>query len=380
MKRIVIFALVFLLVAGIVAGFAYFQFVAKPEMVQKAMSQRGAPPVSVTTAEAASATWEPRLPAIGTLVAVRGIDVAPQVGGVIDTVHFESGQDVEAGAPLIEIDDSVEEADLQSARATLKRANLDLERQRDLLQRGNTPKASYDAAIASRDTAAADVARIQAVIDQKNIEAPFDGRLGIGQVDPGEYLSPGATIVTLQQLDPIFADFPLPEQYLDRLKVGQVVEVTIDAFPQEIFVGEIAAIDAKVNQQTRSILVRARMPNTERILLPGMFANLAVRAGQSRQVVTVPRTAITYSLYGDAVYVVKAPANGGQGDGKDAGREVERRFVKTGETRENQVELTEGVKAGETVVSSGQLKLYPGAKVTVDNSRALKAPDTRPKE
>lgn len=397
MKRALILFVVLIALVAVIGGFAYFQFVMKPEMIRGMIAGGGQPPVTVTAEEARLETWQPKLPAIGTLVAIRGIEVAPEVGGVVREVHFDSGQDVEAGALLVSLEDSVEQADLKSGMAELKRTNLDLERQRELLTRGNTSKASYDAALAARDTAAGAVERTRAVIDQKRIEAPFAGRLGIGKVDPGQFVSPGEAMVTLQQLDPIFADFPLPEQSLALLKVGQEVEVSVDAFPDTQFIGQIAAIDAKVDQETRNILLRARIDNPDRRLLPGMFADIAVLAGQPKEVVTVPRTAVTYSLYGDSVYVAQreappvaeaAPkAAGGAAaaqpvqQAQQPPRQVaERRFVRTGETRGDRVAILEGVAAGDLVVSSGQLKLQPGADILVDNSRPLEAPAKRPLE
>lgn len=402
MKRALILFVVLVALVGAIGGFAYFQFVAKPEMVRSMIAAGGQPPVTVTAEEARLETWQPKLPAIGTLVAISGIEVAAEVSGVVREVHFDSGQDVEAGDLLVSLDDSVEQADLKSGMAELKRTNLDLERQRELLTRGNTSKASYDAALAARDTAAGAVERTRAVIDQKRIEAPFAGRLGIAKIDPGQFVSPGEAMVTLQQLDPIYADFPLPEQNLAVLKVGQEVEVGVDAFPDAQFIGQIAAIDASVDQETRNILLRARIDNPDKRLLPGMFADVAVRAGQPNEVVTVPRTAVTFSLYGDSVYVVKQEAPPGKPMAtapKPAGgvaaaeaaadetqqpqqqRQVaERRFVRSGETRDGRVAILEGVAAGELVVSSGQLKLQPGAEIVVDNSRPLEAPAERPLE
>ena len=410
MKRVVIFSAVLVLLVVLVGGFAYFQFVMKPKLVQEYLSASSFPPVTISAAEAQSEAWVPVLPAIGTLKAVQGVDIAPQIGGVIRALHFDSGQTVTAGTLLLGLDDEVEQADLKSGLAELNEANLNLGRQKELYEKGNTSAANLDASIASRDTAAATVERVRALIDQKSIEAPFGGLLGIRLVDLGEYVSPGTPLVTLQQLAPIYADFPIPEQSIAQIAVGQTVEVRVDAFPGEVFTGRIESIDAKVEQDTRDVLVRAVLPNADRRLLPGMFANVAVLAGEAQLVVTVPRTAVSYSLYGDSVYVVveelavpDAPEPDGEGaEGEAVAAEIEavdesgdgaadaaagpqplfaeRRFVEVGEARDGTVSILSGVEAGELVVTSGQIKLFPGAPVVVDNSVPLEAPAVRPNE
>src|SRR6202042_848403 len=201
-----------------------------------------------------------------------GIDVAPQVPGMVRAIHFKSGEDIAAGAPLLEIDDSVDQADLKSGLAQLKNADVSLDRQQTLVVGGNTAKAQVDTAVAARDSAAATVERTRAVIAQKAIVAPFAGRLGISKVDVGQFLSVGTSLVTLQQLDPIYVDFQSPEQSLSSLAVGQETALTLDAFPGQTFEGKIHAIDARVSQDTRNVLVRAEFANPDHKLLPGMFA------------------------------------------------------------------------------------------------------------
>jgi membrane fusion protein (multidrug efflux system) len=326
----------------------------------------------------------PKQPAIGTLRAVQGVDVAAEVGGIVRAINFDSGQFVPEGTVLVQLDDTVEQADLRSGLAQLKRSELELERQRELLRRSHTAQTNFDAALASRDTAAATVDRVRAVIAQKAIRSAFAGRLGIRNVDLGQYVSPGTAMVTLQRLTPIYVDFPVPEQSLTMITVGQHVEVYVDAEPGKLFEGKIESVDAKVNQATRNVLVRARVENLEARLLPGMFANVNVVAGEPQQVVTVPRTAIAYSLYGNSVYVVvEEPAAAGAAKTDEPGGRrlvVDRRFVRTGEEREDRVAVLEGVKVGEAVVVAGQLKLQPKAHVNVDNSSPLKPKDQRPLE
>ncbi|MHB8883750.1 MAG: efflux RND transporter periplasmic adaptor subunit [Methylovirgula sp.] len=385
MKRVVLFTAVFLLLAGLVGGLAYVQFVFKPELIKGFIAKAAPPPASVAVVRARAETWAPRISAIGTFRAVQGVEVAPQLGGVITAIRADSGQDVQAGAPLFDIDTSVEQADLLNNEATLINAELAYDRQRKLTLTGNTTKANVDSAQAARDSAAAAVQRVKALIAQKHIVAPFAGRLGIRKVDLGQYVSSGTSLITLQNLDPIFVDFPVPEQSLAVLKRGQTVEVKVDAFPGRIFRGKVQTIDARVDQNTRSVLVRALFPNKDDALRPGMFANVDVIAGRPMSVVTLPRTAISYSLYGDAVFVVAPaePKGGGAQASPLAGDipyKVERRFVRVGDTRNERVAITFGVKAGDEVVSEGQLKLQSGARVHVNRKAGLVPPPVLPKE
>ena len=383
LKRSISFVVVLLILAGLSAGLGYFQFVVKPQMIKQFIAQAPPPPPTVAVVEARAESWTPHWPAIGSFRAVQGVDIAPQIGGALVAVKAKSGEDVEKGTPLFEIDNFVEQADLKNYLAVLKNADLALERQRQLSATGNTAKANFNSAEAARDSAAAQVERIRAVIAQKNIAAPFAGRLGLRKMDLGQYVSPGTSLITLQQLDPIYVDFPVPEKWLDVLKPGQAIDVTVDSFPGRTFSGQIANIDARVSADSRNVLVRGEFDNKEKQLLPGMFANVNVNAGQAENVVTVPRTAITYSLYGDSVFVVvpAEPAGGGaQAASSDVPLKAERRFVRVGETRDDRVAVLEGVKAGERVVSAGQLKLAPDARVRVDPDAKLTAPANRPKE
>jgi RND family efflux transporter MFP subunit len=388
MKRPLILIVVVAFLVALIGGFSYFQFVVKPELVKGFISAGGQPPVTVETETAKSEQWLPKLPAIGTLRAVQGVDIASEVGGIVREINFDSGNLVTEGTVLVKLDDAVEQADLESGEAQLRLSELDLKRQEELLRRKNTSQTAYDTARATRDTAAAVVARVKAIIQQKSIKAAFGGRLGIRNVDVGQYVSPGDSMVTLQRLSPIYVDFPVPEQELAKLTVGVKVEVAVDSEPGRRFEGEVESVDAKVNQATRNVLVRARIENRDARLLPGMYADVDVVSGDAQKVVTLPRTAVTYSLYGDSVYVVvEAPAEksaGGQGQTAAGNRDknliVDRRFVRVGETRGDRVSILEGVKAGEQVVVAGQIKLRPKAHVVVDNSDPLKPPAKRPLE
>lgn len=373
------FLIALIIMGALVGGLAYFQLVFKPQMIQAFLSSQVPPPATITAEPAKTEEWVDRLPAIGSLISSQGVEIASQVAGIVTGIGFESGQDVAAGTKLVQLDVAVELADLASAEATLREAEIAFKRVSDLLIKSVASEANVDTARAKRDTALATLNRIKALIAQKGILAPFAGRLGIRHVELGQYISPGLNMVTLQALDPIWVDFPMPEQNVGKMLVGQTIELTVDAYPGHVFTGTIASLDARVSQETRTLLVRGALPNPDRTLLPGMFANVAVLAGEPAKVVTVPRTAVTYSLYGDSVYVLKrkedqpAPAKP-----EDTVYAVERRFVKTGQVREERVAVTSGLTADEQIVTTGQVKLTNGSLVRVDNSQALVPPATRP--
>jgi membrane fusion protein (multidrug efflux system) len=400
-KRFIIAAIIVGLFLG---GVGYFNLVFKPKMIGEFMAKMVPPPATVTAEAAKTETWIDRVRAIGTIVAIEGVDVAPQVGGLVTDYFFDSGYDVEKGQKLVKLDTSVEEADLADHKATLQQANLDFERHSRLVKTSAVSQAALDATIAKRDSAAAAVQKTEAIIAQKNIAAPFAGRLGLRRVEKGQYVSPGQALVWLQALDPIWVDFPVPEATIGKFAIGSQVELAADAYPGQVFEGEVEALDAKLGADTRTLMVRAKVPNPDRKLLPGMFANVAVLAGGAKDYVTVPRTAVTYGLYGDSVWVVKEsaakPAEAGpptasaDGVGSAIAADsaptaalpaakaltAERRFVRVGPSQGDRIAILEGVKAGEEVVTSGQLKLQPDAAVKVDNSGALKPPVELPKQ
>jgi membrane fusion protein, multidrug efflux system len=370
-------------------GLSGYNYVLKPYIIKGFMAAQVPPPATVTSEKAKMEKWTEQLPSIGTLISSHGVEVTSQVAGIVTQVHAESGSEVERGASLVQLDVAVEEADLASAKAVLAEAEVAYKRQEDLIAKRVTSEASVDTARSKRDTALAAVNKIEAVIAQKAIKAPVSGRLGIRKVERGQYVSPGMTLVTVQALDPIRVDFPMPEQTIGKLRVGQQIEIAVDAFPGKVFKGTIESLDARVAQDTRTLLVRGSLSNPQHKLLPGMFANVTVLVGEPRPVVTVPRTAVTYSLYGDSLYVVKAAKPDDKGSGSQAGASpagdeskltVERRFVKTGQARDDRVTIISGIEAGDEIVTTGQLKLNPGTAVQVDNAQPLVRPDERPKE
>jgi membrane fusion protein, multidrug efflux system len=383
-KRFVIAAI---LVALFLGGVGYFNLVFKPKMIGEFMAKMKPPAATVTAERAGTKEWIDRVQSIGTLIAIQGVEVSPEVAGIVKDYYFESGNDVAKGDKLVALDTSVEEADLVKNRAVLLEANADLKRQASLVKRAIVSQAVVDTTTSKRDSAAASVQRMEAVIAQKNITAPFAGRLGLRRVEKGQYVKAGDPLVWLQSLDPIWIDFPVSEGDLGKLKIGAPIELGVNAYPGQVFKGEIEAFDARVAQDTRTLMVRGRLPNTDHKLLPGMFANVAVLEGKPKELVTVPRTAVTYGLYGDSVWVVKEGAPAPEKTASVGEVEVpapqltaERRFVRVGPSKEDQVAILEGVKAGEQVITSGQLKLHPDAAIKIDNSRPLTPAAERPKQ
>ncbi len=304
-KRFVIAAVIVALFLG---GVGYFQFVMKPKFIGEFMAKMVPPPATVTTEKAKTATWADQVHSIGTMLAIQGVDVAPEVGGVVTNYFFDSGQDVEKGAKLVELDTSVEQAELKVDQAILEVANLEYDRQSKLVGKGAISQSTLDTTISKRDAAAAAVQKNLAHIAHKNITAPFAGRLGLRRVERGQYVSIGQTLVWLQALDPIWIDFPVSESEMGRLKPKAAIELTVAAFPGEVFKGEIEAFDARVNQDTRQLMVRGRLPNPERKLLPGMFANVAVVAGE-------PKTSGLGAAHGGHLRTLRRQHLGGERSG-----------------------------------------------------------------
>ena len=396
-----------LLIAGIIivlfiAGVGWFNLVFKPKMIADFVSKMAPPAVTVTAEPAKLESWTDRVHTVGTLIAIEGVEVATEVDGIVSNYYFDSGHDVEKGQRLLELDTSVEVADLKNQKALLQEAELNLSRQASLVKREVSSQATLESATSKRDSAVASVERIEALIAQKTIDAPFAGQLGLRRVERGQYVSQGQALVWLQALDPIWIDFPVAEGDVAKFKVGAKVELTVDTYEGDVFEGEVEAFDARLSQDSRTLMVRGKLKNPDRRLLPGMFAQVEVLAGAPKDLVTVPRTALTYSLYGDSVWVAKegevepqpdpptAAAEPGTAVAADAPAEdatpegptltAERRFVRVGPTQEGRVAIVEGVKAGEQVVTSGQLKLHPGAAIKIDNADALKPPAEMPKQ
>ena len=324
------------------------------------------PPVTISTAPAKQVTWLPSITAVGNLAAIKGVKISPQIDGIIESINFNSGQKVQKHSLLVKLDDRVERAQLQNYKAQLRLAEINYERDLKLFKKKVTPLSQLDQSKAKLQQAQAKVAKIKALLAQKQIRAPFSGQLGIQKVDIGQYLSRGTPIVTLQATGSLYVNFSLPEKYLKNLKVGERVEVQVDAYPEEQFSGALTAINAKVNRNTHNMALQALIENPENKLYPGMFANIKIILPQEQKLITVPQTAISYSLSGNSIFVIEK-------DKKDHTNRSIRRFITIGERRGNVVAITQGLKAGEQVVISGQLKLQNHAKININNKVKLTA-------
>jgi membrane fusion protein (multidrug efflux system) len=369
-----VFGLVFLLLAALIGGASFFHFHFKPEMARGAIAAMKPPAAGVAVEAARSEDWAPHVAAIGTFKAVPGIDVACQVSGVVAQIAFENGQDVEKGALLVKLDASTEQADLNASMALMKNAQSAFNRQQELEARGVAARSSFDLAQAARDQTAGSVEKARALIAQKTIAAPFSGRVGIRKIDIGQYVAAGAPMVSLQQLDPIYLDFPVPEQNFSSLAIGQPVSAQLDSYPGKNFIGRISNIDARVDPATRSVLARAEFANPDKKIVPGIFGHVDFSAGKPAPVVTAPRTSVDYSLYGDSVYVV-VPDD--QEKGFDGPLHVERRVVRVGDTQGDRVVILSGVAPGDKIVAEGQIKLQPGAAVRIESGSAMTPPAVR---
>lgn len=357
--------LIMLVLVGALAGGLYWFQNFKTTMIAKALSDYAAAPQTVSAVEAGYQQWQPQLRVIGTLRASQGVDVSPSVPGVVEEISFESGQDVEAGALLVSLALNDATSRLKQLEAAAELANTNYQRNLRQLREKIVSQASVDSDASSVKSAQADVEAQQALIAQKSVRAPFAGRLGIRQVDKGQYLNPGVAIVSLQAIDPMFVDFLLPQQALGQIAVDQPVTVKVDAFSDQTFAGKIVAINVRVDTTTRNVQVRASLSNPGRKLLPGMYATVEITTGAPKRLLTLPVTAITYNAYGNTVFVVE---DAGKDDKGKPVKRVKQTFVKTGETRGDQVAVLDGIEEKQMIVTAGQLKLTNDTAVVIDNT------------
>ncbi|CAH0175449.1 efflux RND transporter periplasmic adaptor subunit [Pseudomonas mediterranea] len=333
------------------------------------------PPISVAVASATEQPWQSRLPTVGSLKALQGVDLSLEIAGTVQKVLFQSGQKVKAGQPLLQLDSEVESALLETAEADLGLSQLDFGRGRQLVGSQAISKGEFDRLSAQLKKNQATVNQLKASLDKKRIVAPFSGTIGIRQVDVGDYLASGTVIATLQDLSSLYVDFYVPEQTVPRLAVAQAVNVSVSAYPGQTFVGAISAINPKVEDSTRNVLVRATLANPDGKLLPGMFTNLQVILPDVAAGIVVPESAVTYTLYGNSMYVVtQKKAADGNLEKDDKGQPVliaERRFVETGERRDGLVLVTKGVQSGEQVVIAGQIRLDNGTHIAISDDKTL---------
>jgi membrane fusion protein (multidrug efflux system) len=356
-------AMMLLLVALVGAGLIGFQRFKAGILKQVVESIRTQVP-TVATAPASMQQWQARQAAVGSARASKGADLAAEIGGVVDRIEFESGQDVAAGKVLLRLRANDDDAKLAQLEASADLANVTLQRDQKQLASHGVAQATVDSDAANLKVARAQVAAQQAVMAEKIVRAPFAGRLGVRQVDVGQFIAAGTAIVTLQQLDPMFVDFYLPQQALGQIAVGQKVEVTADAYPGRTFAGVVSSLNAKVDSSSRMLQVRASLPNADDALLPGMYLNVSVATGEPRSLVTIPTAAVAFNPYGSLVYVLQHQKDS---TGKEQ-QVVRQQFVTTGASRGDQISILKGLGADDIVVTAGQLKLHNGSVVNIDNA------------
>jgi membrane fusion protein (multidrug efflux system) len=360
-KRMIIMLIAVGVVFGGVFGFQIF----KNTMIKKFMSAMPQPPQTVSTVTAAVQEWQPQIEAVGSLRAVNGADLAFEVSGIVKELHFKSGDDVAVGDILLTLRADDDIAKLEALKATAALSEIVNQRDQEQFKIKAVSQATLDTDAANLKNAKAQVAEQQAVVDKKTLRAPFAGHLGVRVVDIGQYISAGTTVVTLQALDPIYADFFLPQQALNQIRLEQGVTIKIDTYPNGDFTGTITAINPKVDPATRNVQVRATLKNPDRLLLPGMYASVNVAAGGKQRYITLPQTAVTYNPYGETVYAVDDKGQDPQGRPQLIARQI---FVTAGLKRGDQVAILSGVEEGQTVVTAGQMKLRNGAPVMIDNT------------
>ena len=359
-KRMLIMLLIVTLVFGAIFGFQVF----KNHMIHKFLAAHGAPPQTVATMTASYSTWRPEITAVGNIVAASGVNLAPEVSGLVSHIYFHSGGRAQAGQPLLALDAAPDLGRLRALRASANLARSIAARDLKEYRIGAISKAVVDTDRATLESAEAQVAEQQAIVNEKLLRAPFTGQLGIRMVSLGQYIPPGTPIVALQALDPLYVDFYVPQQLLVQLAPGNAVTVISDALPGRRWDGHITALNPVVDTATRNALVRARLPNPQNQLRPGMFAVVHIQHGPTQAWLTLPQTAVVYNPYGNTVFIVQRRV----GPHGKATLVAEQRFVRTGLTRGDQVAILSGIRAGDQVITAGQIKLHNGTPVLINNT------------
>ncbi|MCW5703751.1 MAG: efflux RND transporter periplasmic adaptor subunit [Bradyrhizobium sp.] len=367
----IIVGLGLVLIVGAFVGFEAF----RAKMIKQFFAGNKPPPVAVNVVEAKSEVIPNLLTAVGDLAAVHQVNVTSDVNGRITNILFTSGSSVKAGTPLVQLFDGPEQGDLANYKAQSTMAELSLDRAKQLAARQFGAQVTVDQAQSQYDQAQAGIAKTQALISQKLVRAPFDGELGVRKVEVGQYLTAGTQIVSLTDLSNLFLNFTVTEKDSGTLKVGQTVRIKVDAFPDRAFEGKITTIEPQISTDTRNIRVQATIANPEKILKPGMFASTTVVLPDKPPVITVPETAVDYTLYGDSVFLIEEKK---AEDGK-TGLVATRTFVQTGNRIDGRAEILKGLKAGDRVVALGQLKLQSGAAVTISTNPTPPIPAQPPR-
>lgn len=355
---------IMLLSVGILFG-AIFIYKATMGMLMKmGFAANKNPVMTVSTTKASYETWQPEMKTVGSTRAILGVNITAQLGGMISNVYFTPGAQVKTGDVLVQQNASTSIAKLHALEASAELAKITYERDKAQYKVKAVSKQQLDSDFQNMKNLNAQVAEQAATVYKLSIRAPFDGRLGISQVNPGQYLNPGDPIVTIQQLDPIYVDFYLPQQDLPRLSLGQEITMTIDSYPDEPFTGKITTINPIVETSTRNVEVEATVSNPKQLILPGMFTNVRVKLSNTEKYITLPQSAVSYNPYGSLVYIVY------ESKAKNGSTELiaKQKFVTTGDARGDQVAVLTGVSENDTVVTSGQLKLKNGSRVAINNS------------
>lgn len=386
-RRMTIMLIVVFLLIGAIVGYNMLQ----AAMMKKMLAGGGGiPPATVSTMQAQSQDWQDTVSAVGSLRAVRGVDLSTEIAGLVRRVNIVSGADVEPGALLVELNSDAERAQVETLKVAVDLALITLNRDREQLTVQAVSQATIDNDEADLRSKKAQLAQMQATLEKKTILAPFAGRVGISTIAPGQYLNAGDKIVSLQAIDPIYADFFLPQQQISRISRKETVIVTTDAWPGREFKGRISAVNSAIDSTTRNIQVEATISNPDRALLPGMYAKVNVQVGTVQRFITLPQAAVTYNPYGASVFLAQPqPAPSGEspkpGEPAKAGAEpslvATQTFVTLGATRGDQVAIVKGIKEGDTVVTSGQMKLRPGTPLIVNNTVVPRNdPNPKPQE
>jgi membrane fusion protein, multidrug efflux system len=370
MKRRLI---IVVLVVGVMLGLLIGWHLLVGHFIKQALTKNSQPPQTVTTMAAGYSDWQPEITAVGSLRAVRGVDITTEVTGIVRSVDFRSGEDARRGQVLVRLNADADIATQHSLEATAELAATVYTRDKVQFEAQAISQAQLDADAADLKNKQAQAAAQAALVEKKILRAPFDGRLGITTVNPGQYLNTGDKVVTLQELDPVYVDFRLPQEQLAQVQIGLTIRLNLDALPGQSFAGKVTAIDPLVDSASRNFQVEATVPNPEHRLMPGMFVRVAVLAGDVQKFLTLPQTSITYNPYGATVFLALA-----QPDGKHVAKQV---FVTTGATRGDQTTILTGIKAGDAVVTSGQLKLKNGTPLEISTADLpSNAPNPTPQE
>ena len=368
-RMIIMLILVGVVFAGIV-GYQKF----KANMMMQFMAGNTKPAATVTAMKAGLQPWQPQLHAVGTLRAVQGVDISSETPGMVKKIHFKSGDMVKKGDLLVQLNADEDMARLKSLRAAAKLSEITYQRDKRQLKVNAISKAKLDASQTDLDSKKAQLAQQKAVIDKKQIRAPFSGQLGISTINPGLYLNPADKIVTLQNTESLYVDFSLPQKKVAGLAVGQNISISADAYGEKAFAGLTTAINSVVDRNTRNLLIEAKIDNKERQLIPGMFVKVRINIGQAIEYLTIPQSSINFNAYGATVFIAQDTK---QENEKSPALEAQQVFIKTGDRRGDQVAVLDGIRVGDMVVTSGQLKLKNGTPLIINN-QILPANDPAP--